>query len=142
MGRLYLIARQPYSLQETLDQAYGKILTPSESVLAFTLLSYIMVLVGFAAICAITARFQSHFQEVQEQQYESELETRELRIQVLESNMKSADLRLELLDRRYEKAQTNECHRKHHCRDWKRPSSMNPAGTRNSAKPENAEAEG
>ena len=65
-----------------------------------------MVLVGFAGICAISARFQSHFQEVQEKQYEAELETRELRIQVLESNIKSADLRLELLDRSQEKAQT------------------------------------
>ena len=75
-------------MKETLGQAYGKILTPSESVFAFTLLSYIMVLVGFAGICAISARFQSHFQEVQEKQYETELETRELRIQVLESNIK------------------------------------------------------
>lgn len=105
LGRLYLIDRGSYSLKETLGKAYGKILTPSESVFAFTLLSYIMVLVGFAGICAISARFQSHFQQVQEQQYETELETRELRIQVLESNIKSADLRLELLDRRYEQAQ-------------------------------------
>jgi hypothetical protein len=105
MGRLYLIDREPYSIKETLGKAYGKILTPSESVFAFTLLSYIMVLVGFAGICAISARFQSHFQKVQETQYETELETRELRIQVLESNIKSADLRLELLDRRYEQAQ-------------------------------------
>ena len=105
LGRLYLIDRESYSLKETLGQAYGKILTPSESVFAFTLLSYIMVLVGFAGICAISARFQSHFQQVQEKQYETELETRELRIQVLESNIKAADLRLELLDRRYEQAQ-------------------------------------
>ena len=105
LGRLYLIDRESYYLKETLGNAYGKILTPSESVFAFTLLSYIMVLVGFAGICAISARFQSHFQKVQEKQYETELETRELRIQVLESNIKSADLRLELLDRRYEQAQ-------------------------------------
>jgi len=105
LGRLYLVAKEPYSLKETLHQASGKILSPSESVLAFTLLSYIMVLVGFAGICAISARFQSHFQKVQEQKYQSELETRELRIQVLESYIKSGDLRLELLDRRYEKAQ-------------------------------------
>ena len=106
LGRLYLIDRESYSFKETLGQAYGKILTPSESVFAFTLLSYMMVLVGFAGICAISARFQSHFQQVQEKQYETELETRELRIQVLESNIKAADLRLELLDRRYEQAQT------------------------------------
>ncbi|MFI5330313.1 MAG: hypothetical protein ACHQ2F_04660 [Desulfobaccales bacterium] len=105
LGRLYLIDRESYSLKETLGQAYGKILTPSESVFAFTLLSYIMVLVGFAGICAISARFQSHFQQVQEKQYETELETRELRIQVLESDISAADLRLELLDRRYEQAQ-------------------------------------
>jgi hypothetical protein len=66
LGRLYLIVKEPYSLKETLSQAYGKILTPSESVFAFTLLSYIMVLVGFAGICAISAKFQSHFQQVQE----------------------------------------------------------------------------
>jgi hypothetical protein len=106
LGKLYLLGKEPYSFRETLGQAYGKILTHSESVFAFTLLSYIMVLVGFAAICAISARFQSHFQKVQEQQYETELETRELRIQVLESNIKAADLRLELLDRSYEQAQT------------------------------------
>jgi len=105
LGKLYLLDKEAYSFRETLGQAYGKILTPSESVFAFTLLSYIMVLVGFAAICAITARFQSHFQKIQEQQYETELETRELRIQVLESSIKAADLRLELLDRNYEQAQ-------------------------------------
>ena len=105
LGRLYLIDRGSSSFKETLGRAYGKILTPSESVFAFTLLSYMMVLVGFAGICAISARFQSHFQQVQEKQYETELETRELRIQVLESNIKAADLRLELLDRRYEQAQ-------------------------------------
>ena len=104
LGRLYLIPKEPYTFKETLDQAYRKILNPSESVFAFTLLSYIMVLVGFAGICAITARFQSHFQKVQEDRYESELETRGLRIQVLESNIRSADLQMELLDRRHEKA--------------------------------------
>jgi hypothetical protein len=106
LGRLYLLDKEPYSFRETLSQAYGKILTPSESAFAFTLFSYIMVLVGFAGICAISARYQSHFQRVQEKQYETELETRELRIQVLESNIKAADLRLELLDRSYEQAQT------------------------------------
>ncbi len=104
-GRLYLVLKKPLNFPETLNRATGNILTPIDSALAFTLLSYIMVLVGFAAICAITARFQNHFQEVQEKQYESELETRELRIQVLESNIGSADLRLQLLDRSHEKAQ-------------------------------------
>lgn len=104
MGRLYLIPKESYSLKETLDLALGKIFNPSESVFAFTLISYIMVLVGFAAICAISARFQIHFQKVQEDQYEFELETRGLRIQVLESNIRSADLQMELLDRRFETA--------------------------------------
>ena len=74
--------------------------------MAFSLLSYALVLVGFASICAITARFQRHFQEVRERQHEAELETRELRIQVLESSIKSADLRLQLLDRNLEQART------------------------------------
>lgn len=102
-GRLYLLPKQRQSF---LDRAYLKIFTPSRPVLAFSLLSYILLLVGFAAICAITAKFQSHFQKIQQQQFESELETRELRIQVLESNMKSANLRLQLLDRSHENALT------------------------------------
>lgn len=106
LGKLYLVPKENYSLMETLSQAYNKISSPSQSVLAFTLLSYIMVLVGFAGICAISAKFQNHFQEIREKHYESELEARELRIQVLESNIKSSDLRLQLLDRRYEQAQT------------------------------------
>ncbi len=106
LGRLYLLPRQGQSFLDTLDQVYLKIFTSSESVLAFSLISYILLLVGFAGICAITARFQSHFQEIQEQQYESELETRELRNQVLESNMKSANLGLQLLDRSHENALT------------------------------------
>jgi hypothetical protein len=105
-GRLYLVAKEPYSFATTLQQAYGKIVPPMDSVYSFTVLSYFMVLVGFAAICAISAKFQSHFQDVQERQYESELETRELRIEVLESNIKSVELRLQLLDRSQEKAQT------------------------------------
>ena len=117
MGRLYLVAKKTPTLLGTLDLAYWKVFAPSEPVLSFTLLSYIMVLVGFAGICAITARFQRHFQEVQERRYEAELETRELRIQVLESNIKSADLRLQLLDRSREKAQYRlEIGQKHHCR--------------------------
>jgi hypothetical protein len=106
LGKLYLVPKANYSLLETLDQAYNKIVNPSESVLAFTLLSYIMVLVGFAGICAISAKYQNHFQEIREKQYETELEARELRIQVLESNIKSSDLRMQLLDRRYEQAHT------------------------------------
>jgi hypothetical protein len=106
LGRLYLLPKQQLTFLDTLGQAYLNIFTPSESVLAFSLFSYILLLVGFAGICAITARFQNHFQKIQEQQFESELETRELRIQVLESNMKSANLRLQLLDRSHENALT------------------------------------
>jgi hypothetical protein len=105
-ARLYLVPKESAGWLETLEHAYGNILTPSASLSTFTLLSYFLVLVGFAGICAITAGYQRHFEEVQERQYESELEARELRIQVLESNIKSADLRLELLDRSHEEAQT------------------------------------
>ena len=106
LGKLYLLAKTPESYLDSLNFSYWKFLTPSKSVLLFTLVSYALVLIGFAAICAITARFQRHFQEVQESQHEAELETRELRIQVLESKIKSEDLRLQLLDRNLEKAQT------------------------------------
>jgi hypothetical protein len=105
LGRIYPVAKDLPSFLTTLQQASMKLLTPADSVLAFSLLSYILVLVGFAGICAITAKFQSHFQEVQERQYESELESQGLRIEVLESNIKSADLRLQLLDQSQEKAQ-------------------------------------
>ena len=106
LGLLYLVPKETAAWWGTSKWAYWKIFTPAKTVLAFTLLSYALVLVGFASICAITARFQRHFQEVQERQHEAELETRELRIQVLESKIKSADLRLQLLDRNLEKAQT------------------------------------
>ncbi len=106
LGLLYLVPKETAAWWGTSKSAYWKIFTPAKTVLAFTLLSYALVLVGFAGICAITARFQRHFQEVQERQHEAELETRELRIQVLESKIKSADLRLQLLDRSLEKAQT------------------------------------
>ena len=106
LGLLYLVPKETAAWWGTSKSAYWKIFTPAKTVLAFTLLSYALVLVGFAGICAITARFQRHFQEVQEKQHEAELETRELRIQVLESKIKSEDLRLQLLDRSLEKAQT------------------------------------
>lgn len=105
-GRLYLVPKETVAWWEAPKWAYWKILAPAKSVLAFTLLSYALVLVGFASICAITARFQRHFQEVQEARHEAELEARELRIQVLESKIRSADLRLQLLDRSLEQAQT------------------------------------
>ncbi|MCX5888710.1 MAG: hypothetical protein NTY36_04575 [Deltaproteobacteria bacterium] len=106
LGLLYLVPKETAAWQWSATWAYWNIFTPAKTVLAFSLLSYALVLVGFASICAITARFQRHFQEVQERQHEAELETRELRIQVLESKIKSADLRLQLLDRNLEKAQT------------------------------------
>jgi len=106
LGLLYLVPKETVAWWGTPKWAYLKIFMPSKTVLAFTLLSYALVLVGFASICAITARFQRHFQEVQERQHEAELETRELRIQVLESKIKSEDLRLQLLDQNLEKAQT------------------------------------
>ena len=64
-----------------------------------------MVLVGFAAICAITARYQRQSEELREDWYASELEAREVRIQNLETKIRAADLRLELLDRNREAAQ-------------------------------------
>jgi cell division protein FtsB len=71
---------------------------------AFTILTYILVLIGFGAICLITALFQNHFRLAQKQQYESEIEARDLRIQMLESNLKTLDLKLEILDQDYERA--------------------------------------
>ncbi len=69
-----------------------------------TILTYLLVLIGFGAICLITALFQNHFQLAHEQQHESEIEARDLRIQMLESNLKTLDLKLEILDQDYEKA--------------------------------------
>jgi len=97
LGRLYLVEKEPQEL--------GWLLPPLDAVSAFSLLSYFMVLVGFAGICAITARYQRQSQELRESRYASELEARELRIQNLETNIQAADLRLELLDRSQEQAQ-------------------------------------
>ena len=69
-----------------------------------TILTYLLVLIGFGAICLITALFQNHFQLAHEQQHESEIETLDLRIQMLESNLNTLDLKLEVLDQDYEKA--------------------------------------
>ena len=97
LGRLYLVEKEP--------QGLGRLLPTYDTVSTFSLLSYFMVLVGFAAICAITARYQRQSQELREDWYASELEARELRIQNLETNIGAADLRLELLDRSQEEAQ-------------------------------------
>jgi len=52
LGRLYLVEKEPQEL--------GWLLPPLDAVSAFSLLSYFMVLVGFAGICAITARYQDN----------------------------------------------------------------------------------
>lgn len=101
-GRIYWVEKEPQGLEGTLAQ----FLSPSGTVFTFTLLSYFMVLVGFAGICAITARYQRHYQELQESYFESEMEARGLRIQILESRLQAADLQLELLDRNQERVQT------------------------------------
>ena len=86
-------------------QGLGRLLPPHNMVSTLSLLSYFMVLVGFAAICAITARYQRQSEELREDWYASELEAREVRIQNLETNIGAADLRLELLDRSQEAVQ-------------------------------------
>ncbi|MGB8872545.1 MAG: hypothetical protein WCB64_06240 [Desulfobaccales bacterium] len=90
LGRLYLVNKEP--------QGLGRLLPPHNVVSTLSLLSYFMVLVGFAAICAITARYQRQSEELREDWYASELEAREVRIQNLETKIRAADLRLELLD--------------------------------------------
>jgi hypothetical protein len=104
-GKLYLLANEPPTLGETFwNRNYFRRGWLGESFLDFTIIGYFLVLVGFTAICSISARFQSHFQSALEDQHRSELETRDLRIQVLESNLKTLDLRLEILDQEHEKA--------------------------------------
>jgi len=70
----------------------------------FTILSYLLFVVGFGAICFITALYQNHFRRSQEEQFETEIEARNLRIQVLEQGRNTLDLRLKLLDQVHEKA--------------------------------------
>lgn len=67
----------------------------------FTLLSYLLFIVGFGAICLITAIYQNHFRRAQEKQFETEIEARNLRIQVLEYSRNTLDLKLQLLDQEY-----------------------------------------
>lgn len=64
----------------------------------FTILSYLLFVVGFGAICLITAIFQNHFRRAQEEQFEVELEARNLRIQALESAQEALDLKMKLLN--------------------------------------------
>lgn len=72
--------------------------------LYFTILSYLLLVVGFGAICLITAIYQNHFRRAQEAQYKVEIEARNLRIQVLETSRHTMDLKLKLLDQEHERA--------------------------------------
>ncbi len=69
-----------------------------------TLLSYLLFVVGFGAICLISAIYQNHFRRAQEEQFETEIEARNLRIQMLESSRDALDLKLKLLDQEHERA--------------------------------------
>ncbi len=71
-----------------------------------TLFSYLLFVVGFGAICLITAIYQNHFRRAQEEQFAAEIEARNLRIQVLESGRHALDLKLQLLDQDHERALT------------------------------------
>jgi hypothetical protein len=104
-GRLYILPKPLPSLKETLRQEdFLHKIWPGESFLGFTIIGYLLLMTGFAAICSITAKFQSHFQTALEDQHRSELEARDLRIQVLKFNVKTLDLRLQILDQNREKA--------------------------------------
>jgi hypothetical protein len=106
-GRLYILTKPLPSLKETIRQEdfFHKV-WPGESFLGFTIIGYLLLMTGFAAICSITAKFQSHFQTALEDRHRSELEARDLRIQVLKFNVKTLDLRLQILDQNREKALT------------------------------------
>jgi hypothetical protein len=62
------------------------------------------LVVGFGAICLITAVYQNYFRRALEEQFETEIEARNLRIQVLESSRAALDLKLQLLDQTHERA--------------------------------------
>ena len=70
----------------------------------FTTLSYLLFVVGLGAICLISAIFQNHFRRAQEEQFEAEIEVRNLRIQMLEQSRNALDLKLKLLDQNHERA--------------------------------------
>jgi len=71
-----------------------------------TLFSYFLFVVGFGAICLISAIYQNHFRRAQEEGFAAEIEARNLRIQMLESNRDSLDLKLKLLDQERGRALT------------------------------------
>ncbi|MFZ5452251.1 MAG: hypothetical protein ACOZF2_10355 [Thermodesulfobacteriota bacterium] len=70
----------------------------------FSTLSYLLFMVGFGAICLISAIYQNYFRRAQEEQFEAEIEVRNLRIQVLEQSRDALDLKLRLLDQDHERA--------------------------------------
>lgn len=76
----------------------------SSAVHLFTALSYLLFVVGFGAICLISAIYQNYFRRALEEQFETEIEARNLSIQVLESSRNSLDLKLQLLDQNHERA--------------------------------------
>jgi hypothetical protein len=69
-----------------------------------TLLSYLLFVAGFGAICLLTAMYQNHFRRALEEQFETEIEARNLRIQMLESSRDALDLKLKLLDQEHARA--------------------------------------
>jgi hypothetical protein len=69
-----------------------------------TLLSYLLLVVGFGAICLISAIYQNHFRRAQEEQFEAEIEARNLRIQMLESSREALDLQLKLQNQEHGRA--------------------------------------
>lgn len=70
----------------------------------YTLLSYLMFVVGFGAICLITAIYQNHFRRAQDEQFKVEIEARNLRIQMLEINRNALDLKMKLLEQNQSRA--------------------------------------
>jgi hypothetical protein len=70
----------------------------------YTILSYLMFVVGFGAICLITAIYQNHFRRAQDEQFKGEIEARNLRIQMLEINRNALDLKMKLLEQNQARA--------------------------------------
>lgn len=115
-GKLYLMMREPSTLLETLiNKQSWRQAWHGEAVAGYFLaiITYIMMLVGFGAICLITAKYQTLFQEAQEEQYKSDLKARELTIRMLESSLNELNSRHNFLDQEYEKtlASSNEAQR-------------------------------
>jgi len=72
----------------------------------YTILSYLMFVVGFGAICIITAIYQNHFRRAQDEQFKVEIEARNLHIQMLEINRNALDLKMKLLEQNQARART------------------------------------